>query len=190
MLTSGQADSFVGRSSELEALHAELAVVREGTPRLILIEGPPGIGKSSVIDHFLDDLTDITILRATGEQWEAFVAYGVIDQLMRTAGVSKAKLLGGRMRSLPAEEPVGVGSRVLEEIEDLESKAPVVLVVDDAHWADLDSLRAMLFVARRLVGVRVMIILAQRSEDAHRLPDGLRRQATGRSGQTITLAPL
>ncbi|HYI16934.1 MAG TPA: LuxR C-terminal-related transcriptional regulator, partial [Thermomicrobiales bacterium] len=131
-----------------------------------------------------------TILRATGEQWEAFVAYGVIDQLMRTAGVSKAKLLGGRMRSLPAEEPVGVGSRVLEEIEDLESKAPVVLVVDDAHWADLDSLRAMLFVARRLVGVRVMIILAQRSEDAHRLPDGLRRQATGRTGQTVPLKPL
>ncbi len=56
------------------------------------------------------------------------------------------------MRSLPAEEPVGVGSQVLEAIEDLEPKAPVVLVIDDAHWADLDSLRALLFVVRRLVG--------------------------------------
>ena len=50
-------------------------------------------------------------LRATGEQWEAFVAYGVVDQLMRTAGVSRAKLLAGRVRSLPAEEPIGVGSQ-------------------------------------------------------------------------------
>ena len=79
---------------------------------------------------------------------------------MRTAGVSKAKLLAGRMRSLPAEEPVGVGSRVLEAIEDLEAKAPVVLVIDDAHWADLDSLRALLFVVRRLVGIRVLMLLA------------------------------
>ncbi len=190
MLTSRQPDSFVGRAAELESLRDELAIVCAGTPRLVLIEGSPGIGKSSMIDHFLDDLTDVTILRATGEQWEAFVAYGVIDQLMRTAGMSKAKLMGGRLRSLPAEEPVGVGSRVLEEIEDLEAKDPVLLVIDDAHWADLDSLRAMLFVARRLVGVRVMIILAQRSEDAHRLPDGLRKQGAGRTGRTITLSPL
>ena len=79
---------------------------------------------------------------------------------------------------------------MLEEIEDLETKAPVVLVIDDAHWADLDSLRAMLFVVRRLVGIRVMTLFAQRSEDAHRLPEGLRRQGTGRTGRTITLKPL
>ena len=54
--------------------------------------------------------------------------------------------------SLPPEEPVGVGARILEVIEDLEQKAPVVIVVDDAHWADVDSLRALLFVVRRLVG--------------------------------------
>ena len=83
------------------------------------------------------------------------------------------------MRSLPAEEPVGIGSQVLEAIEDLEPKAPVVLVIDDAHWADLDSLRALLFVVRRLVGIRVLALFAVRTEDAHRLPEGLRRQATG-----------
>ena len=44
MPTPESADSFVGRKTELDALHEELAVVRDGTPRLVLIEGPSGIG--------------------------------------------------------------------------------------------------------------------------------------------------
>ena len=59
MLTSRQPDPFVGREAELESLRDELAIVCAGTPRLVLIEGSPGIGKSSMIDHFLDDLTDV-----------------------------------------------------------------------------------------------------------------------------------
>ena len=138
----------------------------------------------------LDDESDLTVLRATGEQWEAFVAYGVVDQLMRVAGVSAARLRAGRDRSLPVEEPVGVGARILEALAELEQKAPVAIVVDDAQWADIDSLRALLFVARRLVRERVLLVLAQRTEDAMRLPEGLSRLATGRTGTTIALRPL
>jgi DNA-binding CsgD family transcriptional regulator len=182
--------SFVGRQTELTALRAELATVRSGRSRLVLLEGSPGIGKTAVLDRFLDDESDLTVLRATGEQWEAFVAYGVVDQLMRVAGVSAARLRAGRDRSLPAEEPVGVGARILEALAELEQKAPVVIVVDDAQWADIDSLRALLFVARRLVRERVLFVLAQRTEDAVRLPEGLRRLAAGRTGTTIALQPL
>ena len=130
------------------------------------------------------------MLRATGEQWEAFVAFGVVDQLMRVAGVSSARLRAGRDRSLPGEEPVGVGARILEALAELEQKAPLVIVVDDAQWADIDSLRALLFVARRLVRERVLLVLAERTEDAMRLPEGLRRLAAGRTGTTIALQPL
>lgn len=190
MLLPDDAEPFVGRQAELAALQAEVAAMRSGRPRLVLVEGPPGIGKSAVLDRFLDDESDLTVLRATGEQWEAFVAYGVVDQLMRTAGVSNARLLAGRMHALPAEEPVGVGARILEVLEDLEQKAPVVIVVDDAHWADIDSLRALLYVARRFVRERVLIVLAHRTEAASRLPDGLRRMAASRTGATIRLGAL
>jgi DNA-binding NarL/FixJ family response regulator len=190
MPTRRSTDAFVGRDRELAAVRAELDRVRRGEPRVVLIEGPPGIGKSALIDHILADHADLTILRATGEQWEAFVAYGVVDQLMRSAGISRAKLLAGRGRSLPTEEPVGIGSQVLEAIEDLEPKAPVALVIDDAHWADLDSLRALLFVVRRMVGIRVLVLFAVRSEDADRVPEGLRRQATGTTGTTVAVGAL
>ena len=190
MILPDNAPPFVGRHSEIAVLRAELATVRAGHPRLVLVEGPAGIGKSAVLDHFLSEESDLTVLRATGEQWEAFVAFGVVDQLMRTAGVSNSRLLVCRDRSLPAEEPVGVGARILEVLEDLEQKAPVVIVIDDAHWADVDSLRALLFVVRRLVGERVLTLLAQRSEAAPRLPEGLRRMAAGRTGTTIRLPAL
>jgi ATP/maltotriose-dependent transcriptional regulator MalT len=190
MLATETAHSFVGRQAELTALQAELAMVRAGHPRLVLVEGPAGIGKSAVLDRFLAGPTNLRVLRAAGEQWEAFVAYGVADQLMRVAGVSSARLLAGRQRSLPAEEPVGVGARILDVIEELEQKAPVAIVVDDAHWADVDSLRALLFVVRRLVQERVLTLLAQRSDDASRLPEGLRRLASGRTGTTLRVPAL
>src|ERR1044072_2399092 len=103
---------FVGRHSEIAVLRAELATVRAGRPRLVLVDGPAGIGKSAVLDHFLSEESDLTVLRATGGQGGAFVAFGVPDQLMRRAGVSNSRLLASRNRSLPAEGPVGRGGRM------------------------------------------------------------------------------
>ena len=191
MQAIGHADSFVGRTAEFDVLKAELAATRSGLSRVVLIEGPAGIGKSALIDRLLVDEPDLTVLRAAGERWEAFVAFGVIDQLMRSTKISRARLLADRERSLPAEEPVGVGRRVLLAIEDMEATSPVVLVVDDAHWADLDSLRTLLFVTRRLVDARVLTLLAERTENDQRLPEG--SAATGRwphRAHSIKLAPL
>jgi DNA-binding CsgD family transcriptional regulator len=134
MVVPEHTQPFVGRRAELTALRAELATVRSGRPRVVLLEGPSGIGKTAMLDHFLADESDFTVLRATGEH--------------------------------------------------------AVIVVDDAQWADVDSLRALLFVARRLVRERVLLLFAHRVEDAVRLPEGLRRLAASRTGITIRLEPL
>ena len=154
------------------------------------MQGDAGIGKTVLLEQFLTDETDLTVLRATGEPWEAYVAYGVIDQLMRVAGVSTTRLLVSRDRSFPPEEPVGVGAWILDVLKELAQKAPVAVIVDDAHWADMDSLRALLFAARRWVDERVLLVLGQRTEDEQRLPEGLRRLAGGRTGSTLALQPL
>jgi hypothetical protein len=171
-------------------LHTELATVRSGRPRVVLLEGEAGIGKSATLDRFLAVEPDLTVLQAAGEEWEALLGYGVVDQLMRTAGVSRSRLLASRQRSLTPQEPVEIGCRILEMLQEVEKKAPVVIVIDDAHWADLDSMRALLFVVRRLVGERVLTVLAQRTEAAPRLPCGLRRMANSRTGTTIRMTGL
>ena len=68
-------------------------------------------------------------------------------------------------------------------------RRPSLSSIDDAHWADLDSLRALLFVVRRLVGERVLTVLAERSEDAHRLAGGTPPAwRAARTGTTIRLS--
>ena len=188
MTVAERLDPFVGRATEVATLRAELAAARAGTPRVLVVQGDAGIGKTVLLEQFLTDEADLTVLRATGEQWEAYVAYGVIDQIMRVAGVSTTRLLVSRDRSFPPEEPVGVGAWILDVIKDLAQESTVVVIVDDAHWADMDSLRALLFAARRLVDERVLLVLGQRAEDEQRLPEGLRRLAGGRTGLTLALA--
>jgi DNA-binding CsgD family transcriptional regulator len=187
MLVTEKPSPFVGRRAELAALRAELRTACSGIPRVVLVEGNTGIGKTVLIEQLLDGESNVTVLRATGEPLEACVANGVIDQLVRAAGVDPARVLPDRAGAFPVEEAIGVGARLLEVLGDLEQKAPVAVVVDDAQWADRDSLRSLLFAVRRLGEKRVLTVLSRRAEGPQPLPDGLRRLAAGRSGSTVTL---
>ena len=53
--------------------------------------------------------------------------------------------MAARGRHAAPEEPGVVGARVLDALTELGQTTPIVLVVDDAQWADMDSLRALLF---------------------------------------------
>ncbi|MGD9528929.1 MAG: AAA family ATPase [Dehalococcoidia bacterium] len=184
------ADVFVGREAELDTLRTELEHVQAGAPRVVLVEGPAGIGKTALVDHFLRVDDEILVLRANGEPWEATVPFGVLDQLTRAADVSRASILARREHALPFDEPIAVGAAILDLLSELDSEHPIVILINDAQWSDLDSLRALLFVLRRLVADRVLTVLTVRSEDEHRLPEGLRRMAEGQAGTTIQLSPL
>lgn len=181
---------LVGREPELAALRAVLGEVRTGQPRLILLEGSAGIGKTALLDCFVREELDVRVLRATGEQWEAFVSFGVVDQLMRAAGVRETNVLLDRQRALTVEEPANVGALLLELWGTLDARGPVISIIDDAQWSDIDSLRALLFAMRRLVGERVLVLLAARGEDVVRLPEGLRRMADGPTGRILRVGPL
>ncbi|MGE3288596.1 MAG: AAA family ATPase, partial [Pseudonocardia sp.] len=181
---------FVGRERELAALRATRDATRSGQARTVLLEGPTGIGKTALLEHFLATDEEARILRASGERWEALVPFGVIDQLLRSAGVSGTQLLATRERVLPPEEPASVGAYLLDVLGDLEQKAPVIVVVEDVHWADTDSLRALLFAARRLMSERVLTVLSVRDEASGRLPEGLLRLAQPPTGRTVSLTAL
>ena len=174
----------------LRASQTMLTTVRSGQPRTVLVDGRAGIGKTALVEEFLAAEDDIQILRASGERWEALVSYGVVEQLLRGAGVSSTRLLASRDRALPPEEPVSVGTYILEVLGDLEQKNPVVVLVEDVHWTDTDSLRALLFALRRLVSERVLTVLTIRDDERQRLPDGLQRLAGGASGLTLHLPAL
>lgn len=77
--------TFVGRARELALLEAAAAAARRGQPRVVSIEGEAGIGKSSLLGQFAQELESAGILRASGDEAESLLPYGMIGQLVASA---------------------------------------------------------------------------------------------------------
>ena len=155
-------DPFVGRADELALLNAEMQRVRSGEPRLVWLTGEAGIGKTSLVRRFIGGLSGVRVLWAGGDENETDLPYGVINQLLSDLFPSDP---GSGLAVLgPDSDPLAVGADLLSELGALQTSGPVLVVIDDAQWADHRSAQAMVFVARRLRSDQVMILLSSRSD--------------------------
>ena len=80
-LSARPAEVFVGRRPELAALAAALDAVRGGEPRVVLIQGEAGFGKSSLVAEFLGSEHGGPVISASGDEAEALLPYGLVQQL-------------------------------------------------------------------------------------------------------------
>ncbi|MEU7745165.1 AAA family ATPase [Nonomuraea sp. NPDC049158] len=132
------------RERELESLTDRFELARRGEPGLVLIHGPAGIGKSTLLRRFLATLDDQAhVIAADAVESESVLPYGV---LTRIAGLQPA-------------DPFEAGARLRDRLDELQAARPVVIAVDDAHWADSVSLTALAFAWRRLRPARVLAVL-------------------------------
>ncbi|WP_170316754.1 AAA family ATPase [Acrocarpospora corrugata] len=170
-------ETLVGRVQERAELAAQLALARAGSPRLVLVEGPCGMGKTALVRSALAAAPDFTVLPASGEEMETALPYGVAAQLLAPAGRPGPAADGG---------PIQAGGVLLEILGELQEHGPVAIVVDDAHWADAASLHALTFALRRLRADRVLVIVVTRDQSDARLPEGLRRLLADAMRLTLT----
>jgi hypothetical protein len=103
---------FVGRAGELAVLEAAAAAARRGETR-VLVEGEAGAGKSSLLARFASGLAGVAMLRASGDEAELLLPYGVVGQLVASGWGA-----GGRPGLLAAElsdrvDPLAVGADLL-----------------------------------------------------------------------------
>lgn len=78
-------EGFFGRRSELRALEACVAEVEAGRPRLVVVEGAAGIGKTALVAALLPVLAGWRRLTVTGDEAEARLPYGLLARLLSGA---------------------------------------------------------------------------------------------------------
>jgi DNA-binding CsgD family transcriptional regulator len=138
---------FVGRQRELEALSSIAGTVMSGASRVVWVEGEAGSGKTSLVRQALSQLPpNVRIRRATGEELAVEVEFAVMDQLT----------------TVDSRSPFAAGLELLTRIHENDHEEPVVVVVEDLHWADTASRQALLTFARRLEQDRVLLIVTSR----------------------------
>lgn len=178
MVNAAATSVFVDREMELRAFHDAFAEASRGRLQVLLLEGEAGIGKTTLVERFLAELLTSRVLRASGDEGELHVPFAAADQLLRAGGADSDALLAG--------QHVAVGLQLLELISSTSDGTTSVVIADDAQLMDAESLRALLFAARRLVASRALIVLTVRGSAETELPEGWRKVAN----ETLTLSPL
>ncbi|TMM04032.1 MAG: LuxR family transcriptional regulator [Actinobacteria bacterium] len=174
------------RDRELEQLDRLVTDACAGRGRLVLVEGPPGIGKTSLLEAARDRARerDMTVLAARASELDRDFPFGVVRQLfeplvaaaaaprratlLHGAAALAAPLLGGGAPEPAAGKATGDPAlRLFHALywltANLAEQTPAALAIDDAHWADAGSLRFFQFLAARLDELSVLVALTART---------------------------
>ena len=201
------------RDEELARIVAAVRRARDGVGTLIVVEGPAGIGKSEVLRaaRAAAAADGLRVLRARGAELERDFPFGVVRQLFEPAladadvreradVLQGPAALAGAALALPGGEGVGgpvgpeQGFAVLHGLywlcANLAAARPLVLAVDDVHWADAPSLRYLAFLLARLEELPVAIIAGARPEYDGPAADLVGTLITDPGAEAVRLAPL
>jgi DNA-binding CsgD family transcriptional regulator len=175
---------LVGRLRERERELAAVEVLLEHRGGMLVVEGRAGIGKTSLVEVACSRADELghEVIRARGSELESGFAFGVVRQLFerRLAGAGKGEreaLLAGPAAAVRpllsgecAVEPAGdswfaVVHGLYWLVVNLAASRPLLIAVDDAHWADEPSLRWLAYLAPRLEGLAAGTLVALRQGD-------------------------
>jgi DNA-binding CsgD family transcriptional regulator/tetratricopeptide (TPR) repeat protein len=146
------------RDRQLMELRDALTTAADGHGMVMLVTGEPGIGKSSLIRSFLDELPPTTrVFAGSCDDLTTPRAFGPLRDAVRWRGGPLAEAMAD-----PGNRD-GVFSALLEELS--HPRDVSVLVVEDMHWGDDATLDVLQYVVRRIDSLRALIVLTFRDEE-------------------------
>ncbi len=183
---------FVGRETELKSLGEIFDQAREQAAAAVLVGGEAGVGKTRLVTRFAEQAAadgaqvfagGCVELSTEGLAYAPFTA--VLRQLVRDMGAADvaALLPEGAARDLARllpefGEPSGdietdtARARLFEQIltllERLAERRPMVLIIEDIHWADRSSRDLIAFLSRNVSAIPMLMVLTYRSDELHR----------------------
>jgi DNA-binding CsgD family transcriptional regulator len=166
---------LAGRDAERAAIAALLDAARAGTGGSLVVRGVAGTGKSTLLADAVTAASGMRVLRTSGVESESPLAFAALQRLLWPLRARIDTLPAPQRAALRAAfgEAEGEGDRflaflgTLSLLADAADEAPVLAVVDDAHWLDDASAAALLFAARRLQAERVALLFAARDGEAY-----------------------
>ena len=202
-------DSVLERERELEAIRDALGAAHGGEGQLVLVDGPAGVGKTTLMKWAREAAADsgMRLLRARGNELERPFGFGVVRQLFEPTLVNPGgdveDLLSGAARFVPSVLDIETRARSEEAPRDtfaiqngiywltanLAERQPLAILVDDLHWSDDESVEALAHLGNRLEGLPVALIVASRIEESRSGLEALRKTAAD-LGQRLHPRPL
>src|SRR3954470_19695762 len=179
------------RETELATLEALLAAARDDEGRLVVVEGSAGMGKTRLLAEArkLAELAEFEVLTARGGELEGEFAFGIVRQLFEAHLAAatddvRAEMMSGAaglsatlFMSAPttasgdgAESSFAMLHGLYWLAANFASRGPVLLVVDDLHWADEPSLRWLAYLAHRLDGLPILLLAGTRPPEQANIP--------------------
>ncbi|WP_433353739.1 helix-turn-helix transcriptional regulator [Microtetraspora malaysiensis] len=170
-----------GRQSDQQTVDVLLGQARAGRSGVLVVKGEPGIGKTALLAYAEERAPDMGVLHGLGIESEADIPFASLHLLLhhvieRVGALPEpqAAALAGALGLAPTrtDDQFHVGVAVLSLLAELAADRPLLCLVDDAHWLDQASARALRFAAHRLhaEGV-VMLFGAREGFDPAALPE-------------------
>jgi DNA-binding CsgD family transcriptional regulator len=163
-----------GREREIAALEELLSGVEEGG-RALVLRGDAGIGKSFLLEMAIGFARRrrMRVLRTAGATSETNLPFAGLHQLLRPvlpdaeqlpSPQRSALLAAFGMTDALAPDLFLIALAVLDLLSYLATRAPLLLVVDDAQWLDHSTCDVLAFVARRLEADAIVLLIANREQ--------------------------
>jgi DNA-binding CsgD family transcriptional regulator len=174
-------DQLLERAAELDAIDAAMRSAISGGGRLLVIEGPAGIGKSALLTMAQRRAlaSGMRVLTARGGELEREFGFGVVGQLFQAAVLKNPEtLVAGRARLAATvlgldggdEDAASSADAIFPALQglywltvNLAEQQPLALLLDDVHLADAASLRFVSYLGQRLEGLPLLVLAATRS---------------------------
>ncbi len=145
------------RQEALAELHDAVGHVREGQGRLVFIRGEAGIGKTSLVQRFCSEVVGAQVVVGACDPLDTPRPLGPILDMVDQTATATPSLTSD---DAPRHERFRGFLDLLSS-----SHAPVIAVVEDAHWADEATLDLLRFVGRRLGGAGGLLVVTYRDDE-------------------------